>query len=144
MPRFFYLPEAERLLPQVEPVLRNIIDRKQEFEQSDRELDALTSQIAAAGGMIPPRERMADLRERKKRCVEALGASLEKLEDTGCLLKDADIGLVDFPTLYRGAEVYLCWKLGETGISHWHHVEDGFRGRRAIDSDFMANHRGET
>lgn len=143
MPRFFHLLEAERLLPQVEVLLRDILNRKQEFESGQRELRTLLERIAAAGGTIPPRERIARLRESTERAAETLRKTLEKLEETGCLLKDADIGLIDFPTLYQGREVYLCWKLGETGIQFWHPVEDGFRGRRPVDGEFLANHRGE-
>lgn len=144
MPRFFDLQEAERLLPEVTGLLEEIIERKRAFERSEGELQELLQRLAAAGGVIPPREHIAELREQKDGAVRTLRAALSKLEETGCLLKDADIGLIDFPTLYRGAEVYLCWKLGEPGIRFWHHVEDGFRGRKTIDGEFLANHKGET
>jgi hypothetical protein len=58
-------------------------------------------------------------------------------------VKDLDIGLVDFPTTFNGVEVYLCWKLGEPGIEFWHGVEEGFRGRKPIDREFLENHRGD-
>jgi hypothetical protein len=61
----------------------------------------------------------------------------------GVLVKDLDTGLVDFPTLFRGVEVYLCWKLGENGIEFWHGVEEGFRGRKSIDQDFLDHHEGD-
>ncbi|HLH03197.1 MAG TPA: DUF2203 domain-containing protein [Bryobacteraceae bacterium] len=143
MPRFFHVLEAERLLPEVEPLLRDIIDCKRQFEHSARELNLQLEKIAAAGGMIPPRERIAELREQKETAAQRLRAALEKLEETGCLLKDADIGLIDFPTRYQGREVYLCWKLGESGIRFWHHIEDGFRGRKPIDSEFLSSHQGD-
>jgi hypothetical protein len=50
---------------------------------------------------------------------------------------------VDFPTLFRGVEVYLCWKLGESGIEFWHGVDEGFRGRKPIDQDFLDHHEGD-
>jgi hypothetical protein len=55
-------------------------------------------------------------------------------------VKDLDIGLVDFPTVFRGVEVCLCWKLGEPRIGYWHGAEEGFRGRKPIDQDFLAHH----
>ncbi len=92
--------------------------------------------------MVPPRERIADLRARKDAAARKLKVdSSRRIKEIGCQLKDIDTGLIDFPTLYRDKEVYLCWKLGESGIGFWHHVEDGFRGRRPIDSEFLANHR---
>jgi hypothetical protein len=58
------------------------------------------------------------------------------------MVKDLDIGLIDFPTLFRGREVYLCWRMGETGIRYWH-GEEGFRGRKEIDRDFLDNHSAD-
>jgi hypothetical protein len=68
---------------------------------------------------------------------------MDSIQEIGCLVKDLDIGLLDFPTLYRGREVYLCWRLGEQRIEHWHGVDEGFRGRKPVDDDFRENHRGE-
>ena len=58
-------------------------------------------------------------------------------------MKDLDTGLVDFPTLFRGQEVYLCWKLGEPSIEYWHSVDQGFRGRKPIDRDFRDHLEGD-
>jgi len=141
--RFFTLLEAETLLPEIERLLRSIIEVKQHYEAAASELNAITQRITLTGGMNAPRERLARIRARKDASAGALKSAVERLEEIGVLLKDVDTGLIDFPTLYRGKEVYLCWKLGETGIAFWHHVEDGFRGRRAIDSDFLSHHRSE-
>jgi hypothetical protein len=52
--------------------------------------------------------------------------------------------LIDFPALYQGREVLLCWKLGEDRIAFWHGVDEGFRGRKPIDDEFRENHRGDS
>lgn len=143
VPRFFTFLEAEGLLPQVERLLRTIIQLKQDYETADAELHRINQRIALAGGMIPPRERVQQIRTRKDSSARALKETVEKFQEIGCQLKDVETGLVDFPTLYRGEEVYLCWKLGESSIGFWHHIEDGFRGRRPIDSQFLADHRGD-
>ena len=87
--------------------------------------------------------QLLDQKRRRDSSAAGLKETLEKIQEYGCVVKDLDIGLLDFPTLYRGEEVYLCWKLGEKGIGYWHGVHEGFRGRKAIDSEFLANHRGE-
>ena len=143
MQRFFTLAEAERVLPEVERLLRRLIQLKQEYEASDAELSRLAQRITLIGGMIPPRERIAELRGRKDACGRDLKSTLESIQEIGCQLKDIDTGLVDFPSLYKDEEVYLCWKLGESGIGFWHRVEDGYRGRRPIDKEFRTNHRGD-
>ena len=67
---------------------------------------------------------------------------MERINNWGVQVKDLDTGLIDFPTLYKGREVLLCWKLGEERIAYWHGVEEGFRGRKAIDDEFREEHRG--
>lgn len=142
VPRFFSLPEAEALLPEVNRLMRTLREHRDVYQQADAELTGISHRIAIAGGMIPPRDRVEQLRKRKDAATRALKGAVERTQEIGCQLKDIDMGLVDFPTLYRGQEVYLCWKLGESAIGFWHHIEDGYGGRRPIDSDFIANHRG--
>src|ERR671916_3363847 len=55
------------------------------------------------------------------------------LREREIVLRDLDQGLVDFPTLRGGAEVYLCWREGEDEIAFWHEPEAGFAGRRPLD-----------
>ncbi len=143
MSRFFTLNEAESLLPEVGRLLNALITAKREYEESSSELDAIKQRIALLGGITAPRERAAQLGARKEGSARTLKASFERVEEIGCQIKDLNTGLVDFPTLYHDQEVYLCWKLGEPSISYWHHVTDGFAGRRVIDSEFLAHHRAE-
>jgi hypothetical protein len=143
VPRFFNLLEAEGLLPEVEKHLRQLIQLKREYESSDVELNRINQRVALIGGMIPPRQEIMQLRGRKDAAARSLKSTMERIQEIGCQLKDIDTGLIDFPTLYKGQEVYLCWKLGESGIGFWHHVEDGYRGRRPIDSEFLSNHHGD-
>ncbi len=68
---------------------------------------------------------------------------MERIEEMGVLVKDLDIGLVDFPTLFRGEEVYLCWRMDEDDIDYWHGVQRRLSRTRPIDQHFVDNHRGE-
>jgi hypothetical protein len=94
------------------------------------------------GGSQVDRNKLAGVHSRREATVVRLKEILEQISETGCLVKDLDTGLLDFPCMYRGEEVYLCWKLGEEGISWWHRIEDGFQGRQPIDKDFLDNHEG--
>lgn len=64
--------------------------------------------------------------------MDRLQKEIEKLEELGCILKDMNIGLLDFPAVRLGVRVWLCWKLGEGRVSFWHGVHEGFAGRKAI------------
>jgi hypothetical protein len=76
----------------------------------------------------------------QNRCGERLKAAVEGIEEAGAVIKDLDRGLVDFPTMLHGNEVYICWLLGEEDVAYWHGVDEGFAGRKAIDRDFLDNH----
>ena len=58
---------------------------------------------------------------------------LEAIEESGIVLRDIDRGLVDFPAVMDGREVYLCWELGEDDVGYWHELESGYRGRESLD-----------
>jgi len=142
VPRFFTLLEAEGFLPEVERLLRSSIQAKQDYESGDAELSQIAQRITLMGGILVRREEVVASRTRKDSSARVLKAAMERIEEIGCQVKDLDTGLIDFPTLYRDREVYLCWKLGESSINFWHHIEDGFRGRQPINSEFLAHHKG--
>jgi len=63
--------------------------------------------------------------------MDRLSLLISKIQEKGVELKDADVGLVDFPALRFSEPVYLCWKLGEEEVLFWHGSE-GFRGRKPL------------
>lgn len=143
MSRRFTLEEAESLLPEIEKSIREAISLKSEFDQAQRELQAITQRVIMLGGVLLDRQAIQLIRTRGETNAERLKAVIGNIQDSGCIIKDLDVGLVDFPTLFRGEEVYLCWKLGEPGIRFWHGTDEGFAGRKAIDAEFREMHRGD-
>jgi len=143
MPKRFTLGEAQRLIPQVDQMLRDAIILKSEYEVAEAAIQAITERVMMMGGMVVDRSNALDVRNRRDSAAGSLRAAIERVQELGCVVKDLDTGLIDFPTTFRGEEVYMCWKLGEPAIAFWHSVEEGFRGRKAIDQDFKDNHKGE-
>ena len=143
MPRFFTRDQAERLLPEVEGSVREALFVKAEFQEADESLRECTRAIMMSGGMNVDRERVLQTRQHRDSSASRLQEALERIHDYGCQVKDLDIGLLDFPSLYHGEEVCLCWRLGEHRIEFWHGVDEGFRGRKPIDQEFLANHTGD-
>ena len=143
MPRYFTLHQAEKLLPEVEFTIREAISHKAAFQQAEEEWQGFRTRITMLGGVRVDHSQVMDQKRRRESSALRLKEAVEKIQEYGCVVKDLDIGLIDFPTLFRGEEVYLCWKLGESGIQFWHGVHEGFRGRKAIDAEFLAEHRGE-
>ena len=143
MSRRFTLAEAQGLLPEVERLLRSAVEARRDYREADSALQALNERIMLLGGMVVNHGQAAGARTRRDQAAAVMRNAVESIQQMGCLVKDLDSGLVDFPTTFRGVEVCLCWKLGETGIEWWHGLEEGFRGRKPIDRDFRENHRGD-
>jgi hypothetical protein len=141
--RYFTLAEAERSLPAVERFLRDALFHKAEYQRAHTALDETAQRVRISGGSRVDPAAMQALRTSHDTSVAALKHALEQIEEAGALVKDLDIGLLDFMTRYHDRDVCLCWKLGEDAIRFWHSEEDGFRGRKPIDQEFLANHRGE-
>ena len=143
MARRFTLTEAQSLIPRVDSLLREAVSLKSEYQEAEQAIQAVAQRVALMGGMMVNREQAIDAKNRRDAVASKLRAAIEQVQEFGCVIKDLDMGLIDFPTLLRGVEVYLCWKLGEPKIAFWHGVDEGFRGRKAIDQDFLDHHRGD-
>jgi hypothetical protein len=143
VPRYFKLDECQRLLPQLDTALREALFHKAEYQKADQELDQSVHHIRSSGGANIDRSAYLAMRSRRDTSAAALKSALERIGHTGAIIKDLDIGLIDFLSLYQGREVCLCWKLGEDRIAFWHGTEEGFRGRKPIDEEFLRDHGGE-
>lgn len=94
-------------------------------------VQAFGARASETGGTQPSAaERLA--RSRYRAGEEAAGEALEELQMLGVLVKDAERGLVDFPSLRDGEVVELCWLDGEPSVDHWHRMGEGFAGRRPL------------
>lgn len=143
MSKRFTHAEAQRLLPEVGRLLRDALDAKSEYQEAEKAIQGMSERVMMMGGVVIDREQALNSRSRRDAAAGTLKTAIEAVHEIGCLVKDLDIGLVDFPTTFNGVEVYLCWKLGEPRIEFWHGVEEGFRGRKPIDREFLENHRGD-
>ena len=143
MPRHFTLDEARALLPVVSRGIREAVQSKGRYQEAETWMQELSQRILMQGGISVDTAVAEAWKTQRDTNATTLRSSMEKLEETGVVVKDLDIGLVDFPTLYRGEEVYLCWRMDEPDIEHWHGVHEGFAGRKEIDRSFVENHRGE-
>ena len=136
MPKLFTLREAQALVPKLEQLLRTAVQARSDADDVDDELQGLAARITMAGGMEIDPAAVAEKKVRKMGAFQSLQRCVEEIQETGCLIKDLEEGLLDFPAMLGEREVYLCWKLGEARIEYWHHVEDGFAGRKRIEREF--------
>ncbi len=136
MPRYFTLREAEEMLPLISEGLRAAIADKERVEALDHAMNELSARISMAGGTEVNPAHVAQQRLQRVSLVNSIEKQVSEIQRSGCLVKDLDMGLLDFPALVDGVEVYLCWKLGEPRIEWWHSTEEGYSGRRPIMDEF--------
>jgi hypothetical protein len=131
--RFFTLTEAERTRQELEPFLVEAMDCRKKLAGLETDLSAVSARIMMMGGVIVPYEKLATLRVEHQQLAESMKAALDRILETGCIIKDLEVGLLDFPSLLDNEEVYLCWKLGEDRIRFYHRQDEGFAGRKPLN-----------
>ena len=77
-------------------------------------------------------------REEVTRHADRINRYLQELESIGCVFKGFEAGLVDFYSLREDRPIFLCWRLGEDRINHWHDIDTGFSGRQPIDGSILS------
>ncbi len=132
-PRFFTVEEANELVGALQLEFGRVAQLRAEIGAA---IEALgDAEIAAAvlqEGAEPPAGREAEA-ERLRALAGEIAAVVERVNGLGCLVKDLDLGLVDFYAQLDGETVFLCWQFGEPAVTHFHGVEEGFSGRKPIE-----------
>ena len=133
--QIFTLADANRALVLVRKIVADIVVCYHQLMQirSLRQAPHRFSDQLALDALAVPGQ---DLKAQAEYCVTTLTRLHRELLDVGCVLKDWRYGLVDFPALRDGRRIWLCWRLGESTVSHWHELHAGARGRRPIDDRF--------
>jgi hypothetical protein len=122
--RHFSAEEANALLERVEPMLRELREARDRL--TDAELHEALGDAAPGNGGGDPGRAVGNAFLEVRRLLGELAA-------LGIVVRDIDRGLIDFPALREGREVYLCWELGEDRIAYWHELETGYGGRQPLD-----------
>jgi hypothetical protein len=137
----FTLSEAQTLLPVVEALLRKTQAAATQAGELEREMQQLSQRIFISGGVHVDISAAARRRAERDKAVQEAKDTLAEIDEIGVQVKDLEQGLLDFPSMMDGKPVLLCWKLGEPTIAHWHTEEEGFAGRKPLDSGFGKTER---
>lgn len=135
MPRIFTVREAEATLPLVARVVGDLLEAYPRWKELVARYEILTAPRRAEEGES---DEIRALRDQAALEAERINDFLVELEEVGCVFKGFEAGLVDFYALKEDRLVFLCWKLGEPRIAHWHEVDAGFGGRQLIDETMLA------
>lgn len=137
--RLFTVEEANSTLPLVQAIVRDVVRVSHEIvERRERLCQVRGGRKPKPGD--PYSEELAQIEESLEQERAKLYEYAEELRELGVELKDGLSGLVDFRCRMDGRVVYLCWKLGEPEVLHWHELDSGFSGRRPLTADVGAAH----
>ncbi len=119
--KYFTVDEANRALSYVRKVVDDISGCYGQVVELRRRIE-----------MPGPEDKIEHLEADYEKAMDELSALVDELHHVGVELKDFEKGLIDFPAIHEGREVYLCWQRGEELIQAWHEVDEGFAGRQDI------------
>lgn len=130
----FSLEEVNALVPELTRVVTAQLDLRGRIEAL---LDELAEVTGTRGDVTPRADDSPDVRDKKRaiaRSIDTYQRGWSEVEAMGGVLKDPRLGLVDFYGNVGGKLVWLCWKLGENKVSHWHELDQGFAARKPIQA----------
>ena len=137
MSRYYSIDDANGLLPELAAVVGRLRDQRDELvglrdAYRDREVTVASDRAAGAPDPEADDPELRRLRLRMRGIVDQMQADVAWLDERAIVLRDIGTGLLDFPALASGREVWLCWRLGEPVIGFWHGHDEGFAGRRPL------------
>ncbi len=115
--------EATALLPQIRVWMRRINELRTELEKCDKRLSGLRGGGEDLGG---------DTVGKWIKTIAALNEFIDEFQRREIFIKEIERGLLDFPALIGGREVFLCWEQDEESVEHWHELDSGFAGREPL------------
>ena len=127
----FFSPEkANALIPVLAPLIEELWTKRRELAIKLLEQDPALRNVRGRAGASTA-ERRGESRRTTELKAEVV-RTINRIEAYGCVMKDIDLGLLDFPALREGRPVFLCWKAGEAAIAHWHGTDESFVDRKPL------------
>lgn len=140
-PKYFTVETANRTLPLVRSIVTDIVQKFSELTDLQSRLELLQGS-RREGLSDAHREEVEEVERDFERKKGELKTVVDELQGLGVQLKGPD-GLVDFPAMLDGREVFLCWKLGEREVLFWHEIDAGFKGRQQLTADMTLGQESE-
>lgn len=123
-PRMFTIDEANALLPVIEPLMSELLEKRARVVAMRHELGPVLDDLHSNGGSQAATEMALEFQK-----IQRLAT---RIQAYGCYLKDTNAGLIDFLAEIDGREVFLCWRYGEPRVAFYHELHTGFNGRQPV------------
>jgi hypothetical protein len=140
--RFYDLDSANARIPEMREILEQLKSQREDLIRL-RDLVLERQEAVEAGGDPSggqprstdedgPDDELRLIRLRMQGLIDQMQAAVTRIDDLGITLREIESGLIDFPALANGRQIWLCWRLGEDDIGWWHELNEGFSGRREL------------
>ena len=123
-PRLFNQQEANELLDKLQPVIDTMMHGREQILELRPELEPVLDKALQNGASEATPEALEAFKQVK--------GAIESIQGHGVMVKDVNAGLLDFPAEREGRVVFLCWRVGESGVNYWHELDEGFSGRHPL------------
>ncbi len=124
MARTFTVEQANEALISLRPLVQKLLELRKAILARQPEIwPALEKAVGNGGSQVASQAAMEFIQ---------LDTLARQIQSSGAVLKDLNIGLLDFPSLRDGKQVYLCWQYGEESVQYWHDLDSGYAGRQKI------------
>lgn len=132
--KYFTIDEANSTLPYVRRIVEDIVEQYSAWRDAIHRYE-----IMAAGSTSDEGETQDQvaLRAEVDAIAQRINLFIDELAAVGCIFKGFEGGLVDFHSRMDDREVFLCWKLGEPAVAHWHELDGGFAGRQPLHPELV-------
>src|SRR3954447_704643 len=141
MARFFDLDRANATVPEVRGILELLRDQREELirlrdlvleRQSAVEAGAESGSGSSRSSEDDEPDELRLIRLRMQGLIDQMQAGVARIDALGITLRDIESGLIDFPALANGRQIWLCWRLGEDEVRWWHELTTGFSDRQPL------------
>ena len=129
----FSVEQANRMIREIRPELEELSRVRQEVRRIERRIEVMSLALAGASASNPDNSESRILIARRTELTNKMREGLQALQERGCVVKDLELGLVDFYSLMGDRLIFLCWQLDEKEVSHWHTLDGGFASRQPLD-----------
>jgi len=130
--RTYTVDEANKELPRVRPIVEQISELSTLLPELEDQARIAEYQSKRKTGRAEDRDRHQQARDAVSGAELELLKAVASLNGMGIQLKGPLEGLIDFPSYRDGEPIELCWKIGEEKVAHWHHIGEGYAGRKRL------------
>ena len=130
------IQDANRMLPLLRQIVLDIMSHWEQIIGKRTELECLEKEIQGEVPGVRSREknslRMGDLKAELNYLIDKINNYIREVEELGCFVEEFRRGIINFPSLFHGRKVFLCWKPDESDVAYWHELDETFKDRVRI------------